>query len=896
MVKKTNRSKTISLYANLAARRKSQSDAKARQRAEYLATLPKHPLKRLAYRLNPKRVMKFWFSKQGAITFAKLAGVGLIIMAIFIAALFAYYRRELDAIRPEELAKRVQTTVTNYYDRTGVLLWQDKGDGEYKLVVNSGEISNAMKQATIAIEDKDFYKHAGISFTGIARAGISNAAGGQVQGASTLTQQLIKQVFFAQDAAVNRLDISRKIKEIILAIEVERMYNKDQILTMYLNEVPYGGRRNGVESAALSYFDKHAKDLNLPEAALLASIPQNPTYYNPQRLTPESSKALIVRQQRVIDNMHEQGYLTKQQADDTKKYPILDTVKPELTATEDIKAPHFVLEVRSQLEKEFGTKLVRDGGLNIKTTLDWRIQQVAEQAISKNYKYAQAIGANNMAATAIDVPTGQVLAMVGSYDYNNKQYGEVNAATSLLNPGSSIKPFIYANLFKPRDGQNFGAGSILSDENIDKQYGGKLLNYDGRFFGSIPIRQALGNSRNPPAVKAAIAGGLNNAINTTREVGNKSYCVGVDYGLSAAIGSCAVREVEHVNSYATLARQGTYLPEAYTIEVKNAQGQVIKQWKDSSKKVLDPQITYLLSDILSDNAARSRVFGPNAPGFNVPGVKTATKTGTTDDGNGHAKDSWMMSYSPRMSFGIWTGRNDPKSLSSLSSTGNANVISEVQKFAHTQVFAKDGSWKTGDWFQKPNGIQTLNVSGRTDIFPSWYVKPTSTDQEITFDKVSKKKATSCTPERAQTKLKVQKFQDPVTKVTTLTAPDGYDPNADDDKHNCGDAKPFVTISATGNDKTYRITANVTQGTFPLSSVDISVNGQVVSSQAISGAGAYTVDHTFPASGNQTISATVVDQGMYDASDSTTKTVSQNGNSATQISSNNGFNNRRSRDD
>ena len=734
-----------------------------------------------------------------------------------------------------------------------------------------------MKQATVAIEDKDFYKHGGISVSGIIRAGLSNATGGgNVQGASTLTQQLIKQVFFANEAAANRLDISRKVKEIILSIEVERMYNKDQILTLYLNESPYGGRRNGVESAALTYFGKHAKDISLPEAALLAAIPQNPTYYNPYNT--EGNADLIERQHKVIDDMKGQGYINDEEAEAAKKVPILDTIKPELSATEDIKAPHFVLEVRSQLEKEFGTKLVRDGGLNIKTTLDYRIQQKAEESITKNYRFATAIGANNMAMTAIDVPTGQVMAMVGSYDYNNKQYGEVNAATALLNPGSSIKPFVYANLFKPQQGQNYGAGTILTDENIDAQYKGVLRNYDGGFFGAITIRQALGNSRNPPAVKAAIAGGLDNAIKTAQEAGDRSYCVGVDYGLSAAIGTCAVKQVEHVNAYATLARQGNYLPEAYVLEVKNSQGQVIKQWKEDSKKVLDPQITFMLSDILTDPAARSRVFGANPAGFNVPGVKTATKTGTTDDGKGHAKDSWMMSYTPRLAVGIWTGRNDPKALTSLSSTGNANVITDVQRFAHQEVFAKDGSWKAGDWFTKPSGIQTLSVNGKTDIFPSWYVKPTtSQEQQMVFDTVSKKKATNCTPARAQTKLNVQTFQDPVTKATTTTAPDGYDASKDDDRHNCSDAKPTVTVNAQNTSgKTYKLTAVVTQGTFPLSSVEFSVDGQVISSQGVGGAGTFTVDHTFTSTGSKTITATVIDQGMYDATDTTSRTISANG--------------------
>jgi penicillin-binding protein 1A len=875
MAKKTShRPKALNLYANLNARRKTKRDVKARRRAEYLATLPKQPIKRLLYRLHPKRVLKFWFSKQGLITFFKLVGVAFIIFAIFIAALFAYYRRELDRIKPDQIAKRVQTTVTKYYDRNNVLLWEDKGEGNYQLVIDSKDIPKVMKDATVAIEDKEFYSHAGISVSGLLRAGLNNFFGGEVQGASTLTQQLVKQVFFAEDAAQNRLSISRKIKEIILAVEVERMYNKDQILTLYLNEVPYGGRRNGVESAAQTYFGKTAKTLTLPEAALIASIPQNPSKYNPYTLTSANTKELLERQHKVLDSMVELKYATKQQAEEAKKYPILDTIKPELAGDENIKAPHFVLEVRRQLEKEIGLANVRGGGLTVKTTLDYRIQQVAEDSINRNYKYAQAIGGNNMALTAIDVPTGQILAMVGSHDYHDKSIGgEVNAATALLNPGSSIKPFIYANLFKPKDGVNFGAGTILADENIDSIYHGNLDNFDGHFMGAITIRQALGRSRNPPAVKAAYIGGLDNAIQTAKDAGDRSYCVGVDYGLSAAIGSCAVREVEHVNSYATLARQGVYKPEAYFLEVKNSQGQVIKQWKDDkAKNVIDSQITYILSDILTDGKARSAVFGSHPAGFNVPGVKTATKTGTTNLGN-KPKDGWMMSYTPRMAVGIWTGRNDPKAMRSLSSTGNANVIMDVQKFAHKEIFEKDGSWKPDDWFSRPSGIQTLTVNGHTDIFPSWYKKPANAEgTKVVFDLVSKKKATDCTPARAKIELTVQSYEDPATKHVVTTSPDGYDADNTDNVHKCDDISPFVSVTKQHlGGQNYRIKATVSQGTFPLSSVDIKLDGQVISSQAVSGAGDYTVDRTLT-TGEHTFGATVIDQALYDNSDTDTVTV------------------------
>lgn len=884
MIKKSNRrSKGISLYANLSAHRRSKADAKSRRRAEYLATLPKHPVKRLMYRLHPKRVFKFWFSREGGLTILKLAGVGIVIMVIFVAALFAYYRRELDAFSPSELAKRVSTTVTKYYDRNDVLLWEDKGDQAYTLVIESKDIPKVFKDATVAIEDKDYYKHGGISITGIIRAAINNAGGGEIQGGSTLTQQLIKLVFFAEDAQQNRLNISRKIEEAILAIEVERMYNKDQIITLYNNEAPYGGRRNGVESAALTYFGKHAKDLTLPEAALIAAIPKDPSLYNPYNV--DGNKALIARQHTVLNNMAEQGYVTKQQAEEAKKVPILDTLKDEFADSGEMKAPHFVQEVRSQLEKELTPKVVREGGLTVKTTLDYRVQQFAEETVQKNRKNIFANGADNTAVTAIDVPTGQVLAMVGSYDYSDKSYGATNAAVSYLSPGSSIKPFMYANLFKPRSGANFGAGTILADENVDKIYDpsgkAKLNNFDNKFYGSMTIREALGNSRNTPVVKAAYITGIESGVQTARDAGDLSYCTREDYGLSAAIGSCGLKQVEHVNAFATFGRQGVYKPIAYTLEVKNSQGQTLKQWKDQPKRVLDPQISFLISDILTDPKARSRVFGSNPAGFAPPGVKTATKTGTTDDGNKHAKDNWMMSYSPRMAVGIWVGNHTGKHVNYSSTIAHGSIMNDIMTKAHKDVFQKDGSWKPNDWFTKPAGIQTLTVNGKTDLFPSWFVKPSSSGEKITFDKVSKKKATNCTPARAKVEMTVQTYEDPVTKKKTSSA-DGYDVNADDDVHKCDDVKPFVTLNAAQvggpSSRKYHITATVNQGTHPLSSIEISVDGQTILNQSASSSGSsFEIDHEFTTSGTKNISATLIDQMMYDGTATTTKTVSDAGN-------------------
>ena len=852
----------LNVYANLSARRRSKLDALARRKAEYLASLPKQPLKRLLYRLRPKQFFHYWFSRQGAMMLLKLLGIGFVLFAIFIAALFAYYRHELDAIRPSELANRVQTTVTRYYDRNGVLLWEDKGDGDYKLVVDSKDISPYMKNATVAIEDKGFYSEPGVSIPAIIRAALSHGT----QGGSTLTQQLVKNVFFSSN--LRDRTISRKIKEAILALEVERMYNKDQILTLYLNEVPYGGRRNGVESAAQTYFGKSAKDLTVAEAALLASIPQEPELYNPYNI--EGNSALIARQHTVIDKMAEQGYITKQQADDAKKVAILDTIKPELSSTENILAPHFVLQVRSALEQQFGQQVVRGGGLTVKTTLDYRLQQIAEKAVTDAYNKYIATGrgnaADNIAFSSVDVPTGQVLAMVGSYNFNDPNYGALNAANALLQPGSSIKIADYSQLFTQRSGQNFGAGSVLEDKDISNIYGAKLENYNGQFFGPMTVREAFANSRNPPAVEAAYISGMNNVINLARAMGDVSYCVGENAGLSAAIGGCHVREVEHVNAYATLARGGVYEPLSYVLDVKNAQGQSLTQWKDQPKRVLDPQIPYIISDILTDPHARSRVFGPNPVGMSIPGVKTSTKTGTTDDGHGHAKDNWMMSYTPRVAAGVWVGRHDGKPLTSISTPVTGAVINDYMSRAHKEIFAKDGSWKPSDWFSRPAGVQTLTVDGHTDLFPSWYNKPKSAEgQQIVFDRVSKKKATNCTPDRAKQTITVQSTQDPITGQTSLISPDGYDVNSDDDAHKCDDAKPFASIDTQdmGNGK-YHIAVTVNQGTFGLQSIDISVDGQVISSQSISAPGTYGTDYTATGSGDKTISVTVIDQGWYDA--------------------------------
>lgn len=871
------RTKRVSLYSNLSNRRKANREYKARRKAEYLASLPKHPLKRILYRMHPKRFFAYWFSKDGALMALKLFSIGLGVIALLVGILFLYYRQEIAALNPDQLAQRVQTTVTRYYDRNGVLLWEDKGDGDYKLVVKSDEISQYMKDATVAIEDKDFYHHGGFSMSGIIRAGWSNFTGtGTTQGGSTLTQQLIKQVFFSVEETSDRglSGVPRKIKEVILSIQAESMYSKDQILTMYLNESPYGGRRNGVESAAQTYFGKSAKDLTLAESALLAAIPQNPTYYNPYYT--DGQDALVARKNIVLDYMAEQGMVTRDEAETAKQVAVLDELKDETSQYQNMKAPHFVLMAKKELTAELGAKIVGDGGLTVKTTLDYRVQTTIEDYMNQLFasRWPTADKFDNGSATMIDVQTGQIFGLVGSRDYNYPGYGSWNSATSWLQPGSTIKPEVYASLLKG----NYGAGSIIPDTPIPQsQYktanGQSVANFDNKFQGNITLREALARSRNIPAIKAMNWAGIDKTWETIRDMGDTGYCTNGQEtlaGLSSAIGGCTTNQVDHVNAFATIARMGVYKPTATILEVKNSQGQIIKQWQDSSEQVLDPQIAYELADIMSDQAARLPAFGVSgSAGFlpNKPdGVRIAGKTGTSNDGvTGYPKDLWFMSYSPKVAFGVWVGNHDstptsPRAYSTVLGSTNAGVMHDV----HVNIFAKDGTWKANDWFSVPAGLQKITVNGKTDWFPSWFNKAKATQGEkIVFDSVSKKKATDCTPDAAKVEITVQILTDEASKEKTYLTTDGYDPNATDDVHRCSDTKPFVnSVDVQKSGSSYKIRVSVTQGTHALSSIAVTVGGTSAGTITASTSGTYELSYTPTATGSQKVTATATDTALY----------------------------------
>ena len=861
--------KNMGLYTSLSYKHRAKKEASARRRAEEMAKLPKEPIKRFFARLHPKRLFKWWFSWRGQKAILKFFAASFLILIILIGGLFLYYKKDLDEIRLDEMS--ISETVNTYLDRNGEVLWKDTGNEDYRLVVDAEDISDYMYKATVAIEDRNFYNHPGVDFGALIRATLSTVSGYGVQGGSTLTQQLIKQVYFSDEAASeDRGGITRKVKELILAIELERMYSKDQILTMYLNQSPYGGRRNGVESAAKTYFGKSAKDLTLAESALLAAIPNNPGVLNPYNTY--GNEMLIARQHKVLDDMASIGYITEEEAEEAKAVPVLDTIKPESSQYADMKAPHFVLEVKKQLEEKYGISTMRSGGWTIKTTLDSRAQKIAEDAAAVGMSHAYTNRSDNVALVSVDVETSQVIAMVGSSDFLNPTYGELNVTTdSLIEPGSSIKPILdYSPLFMQREGINYGPGSILKDENINKLYCSgysgscALANATGTFYGNVTIRFSLGHSLNIAAVKALYINGIDNSLEIAHALGDKSYCEGrEDYGLSIAIGSgCGVRMVEHANAYASLARGGSYKDLSYVLEIKNSSGEIIESWEDKeAKRIVDDQVAYMISNVLSDGSARYNIYAPGgsqSAGYVIPGIWTATKTGTTTTTNAAvAKDSLMESYSTVVSTLVWNGNHDGSGLASSSHDVARFTIAEYMSRIHHEVYEPDGKWHPGDQPAKPAGIQTLTVNGKTDIWPSWFNASKNSGvakETLTFNRYNHLLATDCTPEEYKITVEVTKITDPMTGNAVYNVPEPY---KRDEKDNCDFTPPQVSLSITGS----TVYASVRKGSTDIASYTLYVNGVEQSGISLGGDGAIN-GYTLKGNESVTIKFVVTDAAGY----------------------------------
>lgn len=573
----------------------------------------------------------------------------IFIGGIFILISFAWISYNLP--NPDKLLEREVPQSTKIFDRTGQTLLYEIFTEQRRTMIPLSEIPRETIFATIVIEDRDFYQHAGFDLKGIARAIIVDLLhlGKKVQGGSTITQQFIKNALLTP-----KKTYGRKIRELILAYQIEKKFSKEQILQMYLNEIPYGSNAYGIEAASQIFFGKSARDLSLDEAALLAALPKAPTYYSPYG---EHREELIARRDYILDLMVEEGYINKKRAEEAKN---TDTLKKIITRRENILAPHFVMYVKELLSEKYGSRMVEQGGLKVITTLDLEKQKIAEEEIEKQAKINEKnFRATNAALVAIDVKTGHILSMVGSKDFFNKEIdGQVNVTTRPRQPGSSFKPIVYAAAFQ----KGYTPETILFD--IETNFGpagprGKDYiprNYDGKERGPVSIRQALAGSLNIPGVKTLYLTGLENVLNLAQKMGYTTLTDPSRYGLSLVLGGGEVKLLEHTAAFGILAREGIKIPTVAILKVEDAQGNILEEWKEEEilkEEVLPAQICRQVTNILSDNEARSFMFGSNS--YLYLGERpAAAKTGTTND----SRDGWTIGYTPQLVCGVWVGNND----------------------------------------------------------------------------------------------------------------------------------------------------------------------------------------------------------------------------------------------
>jgi len=571
---------------------------------------------------------------------------------------------------------------THLYSRDGKLLYEIYRE-ENRTPVKLSLLPQYVKQATISIEDKDFYNHKGVSlFGGVLRALKENLLKPKLQGGSTITQQLVKSALLTPERT-----ITRKVKEIILALLVERRYSKEQILEMYLNQVPYGGTAWGIEEASRMYLNKSATKLTLAEAALLAGLPQAPSLYSPYA-NPKAAKA---RQLQVLSQMLEEGYINREQYEKAKSAK-LNVQAPK----SQIKAPHFVFYVKQLLEQEYGEKTVQEGGLRVYTTLDYSIQKAAENILKEELDKLESYNVGNGAILVTRPSTGEILAMVGSRNFFEGTYGAYNVTTALRQPGSSIKPLTYTLALK----NGMTAGSILVDAPTAFGVPGseiyRPVNYDGQFHGNVPVRYALANSYNIPAVKALESVGVSNFINFAKNLGIQNWQADPSrYGLSLTLGGGEVTMLELATAFGTLRNLGARVDLNPVNKIENTSGRILFNNDHTAQRVLGEEEPFIISDILSDNLARTPAFGANSP-LNFGNGLVSVKTGTTDE----KKDNWTIGFTrPTLSsqygdvlVAVWVGNNDNTPMNpNLASgiTGAAPIWRRVMERLVDQAFLKE---------------------------------------------------------------------------------------------------------------------------------------------------------------------------------------------------------------
>lgn len=582
--------------------------------------------------------------------FAMAAGLVFFVFAGF----FLIWLSTVELPDLNNFENRIVSESTKVYDRTGKVVLFDVHGNVRRTVVPLDQINDYVKWATIAIEDSNFYNHHGIEPKAIVRAVLTNIKEGRPfsgQGGSTITQQVIKNALFTNDKL-----ISRKLKEWVLAPRLESKMTKDEILELYLNEVPYGGTVYGVQEASRKFFGKDAKDLTLVESAYIAALPQAPTYYSPYGSHRDD---LENRKNKVLREMLDLNFISQAEYDGAIKSSV------EFQKQEDygIKAPHFVMYIRELLEEKYGAELVEKGGLKVITTLDWELQQDAEEIAKKwALQNETQFNAENAAIVATDPNTGQIITMVGSRDYFDENIdGNFNIATANRQPGSSIKPIIYAEAFNKGYKPETVVFDVPTEFSATCYSGGDCYrpqNYDEQYRGPISLRNALAQSLNIPAVKVLYLAGIEDALNLAKQMGLETLTNVKQYGLTLVLGGGEVRPLDMAAAYGVFAADGVKHPTTGILRVEDKKGKVLEEYEQKEYRVLPEQTARLISSILTDNNARTPAFGSNSPLY-FDGIDVAAKTGTTND----YRDTWIVGYTPNISVAAWAGNNDNSSMS-----------------------------------------------------------------------------------------------------------------------------------------------------------------------------------------------------------------------------------------
>lgn len=583
--------------------------------------------------------------------YKKVAYIGLLSGFIFIGS-FVLWATTIGLPNLDNFDERRVAQSTKIFDRTGKVILYDVY-GEYKrTVVPLDQISDYSKKATVAIEDKNFYTHNGIEISSIFRAIRNNIIQGNVlggQGGSTITQQVIKNALLTRDKK-----ISRKIKEWILAPRLETELTKDQILEIYLNEIPYGGSVYGIQEASRRFFSKDAKDLSLAEAAYLAALPQAPTYYSPYGSNVDKLEA---RKNQVLGEMKKVGFINEQ----AYQSALSEKVTFQKQENYGIKAPHFVMYILEKLEKEYGKEVVQESGLKVVTTLDWELQQKAEDVVKKHALTNKVTyNAENGSIVAIDPKNGDVLTMVGSRDFFDKEIdGNYNIALAERQPGSAFKPFVYAEAFNKGYRPETIVFDLPTEFSTTCSSGGECYNpgnYDNVYRGPMSLRDALAQSVNIPAVQVLYLAGIRDSLNLAKKMGLETLTNVDQYGLTLVLGGGEVRPLDMALAYSIFANDGVKNKERDILKIEDNKGTTLFESKNEEiigSRVLSEQTTRLISDVLSDNVARTPAFGSNSF-LNFPNQQVAVKTGTTND----YRDAWIVGYTPNISVAAWAGNNN----------------------------------------------------------------------------------------------------------------------------------------------------------------------------------------------------------------------------------------------